>query len=218
MKSYNVFIALAIVFMVRGADATQEAVPAEPSNTMLLDGKSASDRLANGITLQFQPVGLGVIGTNESLIALGYHITENDLLALEFGAGRSDFQWKWDGQVEDKKVLTGESVGVHYKRFFSDTFYLKTGLDYRGVKYQGDASADFVSVAGTSGVVSVLIGNQWQWQNFTLGCDWVGMGIPFASFVSSQYGADNDAIAAARNKYLEDIFAQGVRVYIGAIF
>lgn len=218
MKSYNVFIALAFVFMVRGADATQEGALAEPSNTMLLNGESVSDRLANGVTLQFQPVGLGVIGTNESLIALGYYITENDLLALEFGAGRSDFQWKWDGQPENSEILKGESIGVHYKRFFGNTFYLKTGLDYRGIKYGGGTSHDSASVEGTSGVFSILIGNQWHWKRFSLGCDWVGVSVPFAGFISSQYSASEESASAARRKYLEGTFVQGLRLYFGATF
>ncbi|HEX7675336.1 MAG TPA: hypothetical protein VF412_14270 [Bdellovibrio sp.] len=185
-----------------------------------LSGGSYGNRQSKNLTMQIQPVGIGAIGTNESEFILGFHLDGNNILQIEAGIGRSDFALnKWDGQSEDKELLKGQSVGFHYKHFLGNSLYVKAGADYREIKYQGEVtSPDFANIEGTSGVASVLIGSQWQWTTLTIGCDWIGGGIPFAQYYSSTYGNSSSAIADAKKKYLETAFLEGMRIYVGASF
>lgn len=220
MKLLRSFLGLAItlssIMVCAQSSDLKEASRAEGSSVS--SGGSLQNRLDKDFTIQLQPVGLSAIGTNESLLILGYYIDSNNILQLEAGAGRSDFEMKWDGQSEDKEVLKGESVGLHYKHFFGNSFYVKLGADYRGIKYTGKIlDPHFASIDGTSGVASIVVGNQWQWKTWTAGCDWIGGGLPFATFVSSTNGSAAD-VAAAKKKYLEDAFVQGLRIYVGATF
>ncbi len=69
----------------------------------------------------------------------------------------------------------------------------------------------------------LVIGKQWQWNNFTLGCDWIGLSLPFASTVKSETVAGSesfyrDKLDSVQQKYLRSGFAQALRFYVGYTF
>jgi len=81
-----------------------------------------------------------------------------------------------DNLIEDEGK--GYAVNFTIKKFTSNSFYYKAGIYYRK---QTLFSRDFNSVTNsydrydfTDMGASFRIGNQWQWDEFTLGCDWIG--------------------------------------------
>ena len=98
-----------------------------------------------------------------------------------------------------------KSFGVYGKKFWGNSFYTNVGLFHRSLKssqfdsVETDTSSTSPSSTSTPSNstsvtlkkarlvqnasqqdIEIAIGNQWQWDNFTLGCDWVGFAIPLS--------------------------------------
>ncbi len=102
-----------------------------------------------------------------------YYLTPKDLLGLKFGS------------LHGKE--NQDSVAVQYKRYFGNSFYaapelfyLRTHEEING--FWGDVFNLREFASYTSLGAGIRIGNQWTWENFTLGCDWIGIGQRFGSF------------------------------------
>ena len=80
-----------------------------------------------------------------------------------------------------------KTFGVYGKKFFGNSFYTNAGLSFKSRYLQGiDLETDdktegskTYSVRYTQETTEIIpalaIGNQWQWDHFTLGCDWFGI-------------------------------------------
>lgn len=97
---------------------------------------------------------------------------------------------------EDFWVYKGTTVELSYKQFEGNTFYFEPSLFYRTF-----TGADwYSSLTGTrNGEVEAedlgigfKIGNQWQWKNLTVGCDWIGIGKRIA-ILSERELTDDDS-------------------------
>ncbi|MBY0412546.1 MAG: hypothetical protein K2Q18_00200, partial [Bdellovibrionales bacterium] len=107
-------------------------------------------------------------------ISLGYFIDpDNILIARYSNYNGSDSVWDND----NSESLRAVTLGVRH--FFNNSFNIMPTVYYRRSTKEGDYSI----FSGTHGKltyedvgIGVRIGNEWQWQNFTLGCDWVGVG------------------------------------------
>ncbi len=104
-----------------------------------------------------------------------YFLTPNDLLGLKLGS------------------LSGKenqnSIAIQYKRYFGNSFYAAPELFYlRSYEEINGFWADVFNInqreyaSYKSLGAGVRIGNQWTWKNFTLGCDWIGIGQRFGTF------------------------------------
>ena len=70
------------------------------------------------------------------------------------------------------------------------------------------------------------VGNEWQWENFTMGCDWVGVSQPIYSnvkedkFIPSAGSPDYDRrqYVDEQNRFVKDTNINLLRVYAGASF
>jgi hypothetical protein len=97
-----------------------------------------------------------------------FFVTPNNIIGLR--AGKSHYD-------EDEFATT-----LFGKRFYGNSFYTQIGISYLNSKFD-DYSGHSISkpnngivkrsYAGVSG--NIRIGNQWQWDNLTIGCDWVGV-------------------------------------------
>ena len=87
----------------------------------------------------------------------------------------------------------GTGAELFYKHFESNTFYYKPSIGYRNVTNDEDFF-DFFGSTETADTrlrdlaVGIKIGNQWQFDSFTLGCDWFGY-----SHVVANFGRDDEA-------------------------
>jgi hypothetical protein len=73
--------------------------------------------------------------------------------------------------------------------------------------------------------VSLNIGNQWQFKNFTLGCDWVGVTLPLSKKYSNESVATTGNLATeqqenedAKEDLTERTQINLLRFYLGASF
>lgn len=152
-------------------------------------------------------------------INLAAFINRDALVQLEYSQGKVGFLW-----TQYKATV----LGLHYKRFFGNSFYVNGGVDYRNISMKTDdvffADDNGKEIGESESLVaSVAIGNQWQWENFTLGCDWIGLGVPFAK-LDSKYD-DTGFTAEERDRARNDwddlgeaTHAQFLRFYLGATF
>jgi hypothetical protein len=97
-----------------------------------------------------------------------YFLDPNNLVGFKIGTGSSGEQ-------------NQTNISAQYKHFYNnsfyiagETFYLNTTEDIDG--YWGDFFNLHSYASYSSLGAGVRIGNQWTWENFTLGCDWVGVG------------------------------------------
>ncbi|HWU43533.1 MAG TPA: hypothetical protein VN132_08850 [Bdellovibrio sp.] len=234
MKLFALIIAIAIFMSwytvhaeeVKVIDTTTPATETTEAPTIVFRDSSEQYRMNKKFTAQWQVVGVGPTGTIQAGLTLGMFLSRNDLVQVEWAHGSNE--------VNDNALTTwsivrataeGTSVGVNYKHFAGNSFYFKGGVDYRTISYEYNDSwsPEVYNFKGRGVDASFLIGNQWQWDNFTLGCDWVGITVPLSheiteeKITSSQVGTNSD-LKKAEDHYLKNAIAQGLRFYMGLSF
>lgn len=187
---------------------------------------SEYNRMNKQYLLSLQAFGINPTGMAGGGLTAGMYLDRNSILFAEVtnNANQSTF-------FGSDYNIKGTSVGVHYKRFVGNSFYVRAGADYRTVdykyKYSSFVSSNFDSESsfiGESLAASLVIGNQWQWENFTLGCDWIGVTAPFSSKIKEdRFGGATDSYDRSRQErdkkhFVTDTIAQGLRLYLGASF
>lgn len=222
MKLYAAIAALTVFMSWFTVHAQDSVTVIEKPVEMVYKNSSEHNRMNKKWTAQWQLFGVGPNGTAEGAIIAGYHLDRNSVVQIEVGSGGTSGNSIF---IDDQYEFSGSTVGLHYKKFFGNSFYAKMGVDYRSVtyKYKYAFGGGEESFSGDSLAAGLVIGNQWQWQNFTLGCDWIGLSVPFASTVKSETVAGNDSyyrdeLDKAQQKYLRNGFAQGLRFYMGYTF
>ncbi|MDG0817129.1 hypothetical protein [Bdellovibrio svalbardensis] len=222
MKLYAVVVALTVFMSWFTVHAQDSVTVVEKPVEMVYKNSSEHNRMDKKWTAQWQLFGAGPNGTSESAIIGGYHLDRNSVVQLEVGSGGISGNSIF---IDDKYELSGSTVGLHYKKFFGNSFYAKIGLDYRSVtyKYKYPFTGNQEGFTGESLGAGLVIGNQWQWENFTLGCDWIGLSLPFASTVKSETLTSSDSfyrdeLNSAQQRYLRNGFAQALRFYVGYTF
>jgi hypothetical protein len=233
MKKY-VFTSL-LVF------ASVSAMASEGNISMDVDTHRSStmERQDKKFTMVASPVGVGPSMNFEQGAAAGIFINPKTILQLEFGDGNtSEGGWFLSN---DQTKIHSDSATIAIKHFTGNSFYVKGGIDYRRINYAYTYS-NFALFGGnlndpqssyefnaSSFTGSIVIGNQWQWEGFTLGCDWFGIAMPFASTIHSESIVDTSSgtntdprivkdLHNNETKYLKTMAYQGLRLYLGASF
>lgn len=204
----------------------QSNVISQSESSIRPDYSSEHNRAGKKFVAALQLVGGSTLtGSGQGVIA-GYQADRNTVLQVEFSKGSSKTGDKETDGINERE---GTTVGAYAKRFMSNSFYAKGGVEYTKVKYDNDYLWNFASTTTDAygfeaNVISaaLVIGNQWQWENFTLGCDWIGLSLPMSHEVTSEY-SDSYALAKKYNKedqetLLENASATVLRFYVGATF
>lgn len=177
----------------------------------------------------FLGIGMGVIGNTIQATYMGsYFLNHNTLIEGMLGAGRIESTgstWDLMGTRRSLQVNKVTTANISVKRFTGNSFYYKVGLEYalidasnkdemtpyRNYEYLGGR------LAGT-----LIIGNQWQFDHFSIGCDWIGVSAPLTTWTSRER-VDNSA--SARNeletqldKYQKSVNVHLLHLYVGASF
>lgn len=179
----------------------------------------------------------------------GYYLNSDSIIAVQvafaskkassgdddFGSSSSDSDYNF-GLYDAQRVGKSQLFEVEYKHFATNSFYWSAGLGDRQTDSRLEAYKDSffddnedrttIARAKTHDLgVSGAIGNQWQWDNFLLGCDWIGLYLPLAHLSQTKGGEqdlpDGSGIAKARQSYYDDekeMNVQGLRFYLGASF
>jgi hypothetical protein len=223
MKLKIAVIVLAFTSGALAATDTNVVIVKAPSPETIVEGTSAQFRMGKEYQVTAQLTGFAVTPVASAGVNLGMFIDRNSLVQFEYASGESTFLW-----TKTEAVLAGAT----YKRFYGNSFYTNFALDYRRITEHADGDLfDFGSTTndhrfiGRSETITagIAIGNQWQWENFTLGCDWFGLNAPIAK-LSSDYDRtgltdeENSRAKEAWDRMNNQVTAQLLRFYLGASF
>jgi hypothetical protein len=123
--------------------------------------------------------------------------------------------------------ISAQSFGTGLKEFFGNSFYLRGGVVATRFQYNGDLNFIFRTpgpqFSGQMLSAKVSVGNQWQWQRFNLGCDWIGLSNVLASSTSSldEMGLTPMQIEdrdGARDDLLKSVKILALNLYLGFSF
>jgi len=169
--------------------------------------------------------GVGPLPGSSTALNLGLYLDRNSLLTLS--ASRLKRGTICSGSLTCND--SGQSLGVYYKKFISNSFYFSVGVDQRQTSYAEEVSNsgpfDYsFNFDGTTTMAGFVIGNQWQWADFTLGCDWFGYSAPLAYKIKNETGTGSipeywqNNLDEKKNTYVRNSTIQALRFYLGASF
>lgn len=185
---------------------------------------SQSTRADKKFTATYQITGVGPSSTFASGIAVGFFLQPDWVIMIEGTSGREATIF----DIFDDTDVKSTSFGVHAKNFAGNSFYYRFGVDYRDLEYK--YTDNFITTTtrtfdSKSWAVSLNIGNQWQFKNFTLGCDWVGVTLPLSKKYSNESVATTGDLAYeqrenedAKEDLTERTQINLLRFYLGASF
>lgn len=189
--------------------------------------RSSENRIDKDITINYMALGIGPSRSGSIGGNFGVFLTSDSQIDLEIVNGKELLEnwFSWSSSYDIKT----SSAGIHYKQFLGNTFYMRFGGDYRKVDYHYTNKDIFTGdlltenrFKGTSVAATVLIGNQWQWENFTMGCDWFGFAFPISHSVESESATGSvpnvQNLEDNKDYLLKNPTALAVRFYIGASF
>ncbi len=155
--------------------------------TMIEENSSRHHRIDKDYQATALVFGIGPSVSKTYGVHFGKYLDIDSVLLLEITGGTNDWSSSnYSGTSGTKQEISSSSIGLHYKHFTGNSFYLRIGADYRILKYKNtslnsDLTRDTRSFEGDSIAANFQIGNQWQWESFTLGCDWIGYSAPLTS-------------------------------------
>lgn len=204
---------------------------------------SESNRIDKSFSLLVQPVGIGPSPGLTTGLILAYFFNANNQISLNYSKYHhisTEFDLFNTGGKSPDISLEGDSIGIHYKRFMSNTFYILMGIDHRYFKYSYKSGCStflynnckndeyltnrtLIDFEGSSQVMTFAIGNQWQFKHFTLGCDWGGIAVPLShQYLKLNYQNMNSSGQEALDKQkIEQFYNPSIialRFYLGASF
>lgn len=187
---------------------------------------SEFNRMNKNFSLTYMAFGVGPSRSGSIGVTLGVFLDRNSQIDLELISGRPAYtNWFSWSEYEIKT----SSAGLHFKHFVGNSFYFRVGADYRKVDYRytyRDILTNNIlsenKFEGDSVTATIVIGNQWQWETFTLGCDWFGYALPVTSTIKSESisGSKPDTRYQKEDQdwLLKNNTAIALRFYLGASF
>jgi len=124
----------------------------------------------------FSTIGFGAnyLGS-ENTVEAGAFLKSNTLISLKY------HNLKLSNSYYEDSSKKSYAISLNLKQFTGNSFYLKPTIAlvkkyYTGIKTNIFASTSTRIDASSSKIMAgVAIGNQWQYDNFTIGCDWIGL-------------------------------------------
>lgn len=188
------------------------------THTTIVASDSQSNRKNKTLAITGQLLGHAGGTSSSSGATVGLHLTQDTILYADYTHGLERLLWF---ELES----TSASIGV--KNFVSNSFYYRLGLGARKFEMRtlDFDFADLFTVEeqelgyATSAFADFVIGNQWQWDYFTLGCDWIGTSQVIKAIDSKTYTNTEDASYEERKNSWEEIANMNtghlLRLYLG---
>lgn len=150
---------------------------------------SSSNRSNKSAYVAYDAIGLTLMPVAGP--RLGYFVSKDFVAEAGFATGDAKL-----GDFEANKKI----IEIKAKKFFGNSFYIDGGLGYEtwDVSYSviADTGSDTRNLSGSvqNTGIAMHLGNQWQWDGFTMGCDWVGyfMSLNTATSFSSESGVSEE--------------------------
>lgn len=191
----------------------------------IYEDSSEHNRMNKTYQFTVMPIGVGPGYVMWSGLNFGYILDRNSVLMLSLGSLNKQSR-TCTGAMSCG--ISGNSIAMSYKKFTGNTFYFTNTLNYRNVKYKeaenfGNPSDYDYNFEGNALSLDFSIGNQWQWHNFTMGCDWIGVSIPVSNSTKNENISGDTASAQTsiddhKGYFLESFSFRSLYFYIGASF
>lgn len=139
----------------------QSALPinAPATNATFQEGTSLKNRENRNWQITIGPgIEFGIPSLSSNV---AYFLKQNSVLNLRF-SHRGDYT-----SEGGEKDLTALKFGL--KQFTGNSFYYQPNISYRSASHNTSVDYNLKDLN-----LGVRIGNEWQWENFTLGVDWIG--------------------------------------------
>jgi hypothetical protein len=169
LKKY--LIGLLLISHLTIAQETQKASTPPEADTNSL-GQSAENRTHLKYQLTFAPIAGEYDGTeNNFAFSAGYFYDAKNLINLRYTFQNSPGTLGNSSTRDYPQTTRAITFGDRY--FFGNSFNAMGSVYWRQhSKYDRSTHATyFYKDYG----VGLRIGNEWQWENFTMGCDWFGL-------------------------------------------
>jgi hypothetical protein len=116
-----------------------------------------------------------------------------------------------------KTQSEGRKLSLGSKLFLSNSFYVEGTGFYRIVARKADQFANDIEFSSQAVGMEFLIGNQWQWNRFTLGCDWIGVHVPLSVFGEKSRGTDSSEYFQRKSTEFES-FSKRVSLILAGFY
>jgi hypothetical protein len=193
-------------------------------NDEVLEDSSEAHRENKNISLVIEPIGF--IPFPVRGLALGYYLTPSNLLELSYAQGETDFLL---ARIENSMA------SLRLKTFWGNSFYTNIGLGSRMIGYsfrfsEIDSEGNYTGRTDETNMQNNVlgsdfaIGNRWQWESFTIGCDWFGLFTPISTTGETSVSSTNISPSDLRdvNETMDRFSKQGsvqfLRFYLGVSF
>jgi hypothetical protein len=193
-------------------------------NDEVLENSSEARRENQSFSLVFEPIGFIPFPVHG--LALGYYLTPSNIIELSYAQGETDFLL---AQIENS------IASLRLKTFWGNSFYTNIGLGSRMIGYRFrfseiDSDGNFTgrddetSMQNTVLGSDFAIGNRWQWESFTIGCDWIGLFSPISTTGETSVSGTNISPSDVEdaNETMDRFSKQGsiqfLRFYLGFSF
>lgn len=161
---------------------------------------------------------------NGRTINAAYFIQPDLQLMLEFSHLNPTGFWIWNGLAQAfagyRETTTNDGVGLYLKYFMGNSFFVRGGASHSVVHhsrtYNATSNESFIN--GEVTYISVGIGNDWQWENFTFGFDWYKSHYPIGSQLNSRQDAPEDSTLSSRQDDYLDSRVNLIGMHLGASF
>lgn len=224
----SIIIFLASTFAL-AKDKAESEIKVNVIEKTVVRGSSEHNRLNIKNSVLVQLVGAGPSPGSATGMILAHYLDSDRIIQLEVLNTKSN--WQYYGTWGSRTDISGLNLGIHFKQHTGNSFYFKGGADYSAfdynykyVSYSGTAYDEGYSFKGRKVSASVAIGNQWQWENFTLGCDWIGWSVPITYSTSDEKSYGNNTsntatdLRSTKEIYLQNGYPLALHFYLGASF
>jgi hypothetical protein len=150
-----------------------------------------------------------------------FYVNANNVLSVEIGSGTNfDFLSSFSGDTVNSQDWR---LGFYDKAFFSNSFYLKYGLEGNQVHYSVTHYPVFGTNYNQTANINVYtayfgVGNHWQINGMTIGCDWFGLQIPLTTSNFSETDTGYGSLTWDLSSRLKSVSGIATRFYMGASF
>lgn len=153
------------------------------------DENFVHDRLGKKIQFTVEPIGIDYFAEGLTRgLTIGFFLSPEKLIYLQ---GKKSMQLtQYSNTTHYEKI---NSIDLGLRSYIKNSLYLSTGLSKKTIFYSMKSSglsspkfnglAEFVTEAA---IINIGLGNQWQWQNFSFGIEWLNLAIPFADKLKTE--------------------------------
>lgn len=179
---------------------TTQKAPSHDMEEPFEEGNSLENRRNRTMQLSLGPgieFGMPIVS-----YTAGYFLKQNAVLTARYSE-RHDYT----GDT-GRKGITAARLG--YKKFTGNSFYYQPSLYFRNASHVTTVHYKYKDAG-----VGLRIGNEWQWENFMLGIDWLGINHSVVELDESVYpGATVPSSIDIDKKFTFDF----VGIYLGYTF